>query len=219
MSLYYKTLLIITFTLIGLVAILYFVSQTILLNSFIELENENVRQNVERGAAALLDHFSELNTTAGDWAPWDETYTFVETPNEAYIEANLADGTFSNLDLNFMLFFDTSDQLVFGKAFDLINQTEIEVPQSLKAHFAKNTFLFEHSDPESSMAGILLLPDQAPLVVASRPIVTNDYQGPIHGTLIIGRYIDMEQVAALAEKTRLNISIERFGGHALPAEA
>src|SRR5687767_5739021 len=69
------------------------------------------------------------------------------------------------------------------------------------------------------MAGILLLHAQAPLVVASRPIVSNDYQGPIHGTLIIGRYIDMEQVAALAEKTRLNISIERFGGHALPAEA
>jgi sensor domain CHASE-containing protein len=178
MSLYYKTLLIITFTLIGLVTILHFVSQTILLNSFIELENKNVRQNVERGAAALFDHLSELNATAGDWAPWNETYTFVETPTETYIRANLMDSTFSNLGLNFMLFFNSSDQLVFGKAFDLINQTETDIPQSLQDHFAKNTSLLDYTDPESSMAGIILLPDQDPLLVASRPIVTNDYQGP-----------------------------------------
>lgn len=219
MSLYYKTLLIITLTFIGLVAILYFVSQTILLNSFVELENRNVRQNVERGAAALLDDLSELSATAGDWAPWDETYNFVETPTEDYIQANLLDSTFSNLGLNFMLFFDNSNRLVFGKAFDLINQTETDIPQILQVHFVKNTSLLDHSTLESHLAGIILLPDQDPLLVASRPIVTSDYQGPIHGTLILGRYIDAEQVKALAEETRLDVSIERFGKASLPDEA
>lgn len=206
MTLYQKTLILISATLLGLVIALYFISQPILLNSFTELENADVQRNVERADLALRDPLVELNTTAGDWAPWDETYSFVETPNEAYLQANLSDVTFANLRLNVMLFFNAANQLVFARAFDLEQQVEVEISQPLRDHFANNTLLLTHANPESSFTGFLLLPGELPLWVASRPIVPSDYQGPIRGTLIIGRYMDATQLGALAEKTKLTLS-------------
>src|SRR5687768_2090293 len=116
MTLRTKTLIIIGVTLVGLIVLLYLISQTILLGSYAQLEEQGVRQNVERVQAALLDKLATLNRTAGDWAPWDDTYAFVEDQNEQYIENNLPGSTLPNLKLNFMLFINTSDQLVFGKA-------------------------------------------------------------------------------------------------------
>ena len=101
MTLRTKTLIIIGVTLVGLIVLLYFISQTILLSSYAQLEERGVRQNVERVQAALLDELATLNSTAGDWAPWDDTYAFVEDRNEQYIESNLLDSTLITLKLNF----------------------------------------------------------------------------------------------------------------------
>ena len=119
MTLRKKTLLIIGLTLAGLIVLLYFISQTILLGSYARLEEQSVQQNVERAVTALQDQLSILDSIAGDWAPWDDTYTFVEDVNEAYVAANLTDTAFANLKLNLMLFIDPSNQVVFSKAFDL----------------------------------------------------------------------------------------------------
>lgn len=83
MTLRNKTLLIIGTTLITLLGSLELLSQTILLNSFIKLEEQGVYQNVERARAALFNQFTALDSIASDWALWDDSYTFMEDQNEA----------------------------------------------------------------------------------------------------------------------------------------
>ena len=217
MTLHKKTLIIIGVTFIGLIVILYFISQNILLHSFAELEERNVHQNVERALSALSSELSSLEATAGDWASWDDTYHFIQDANTEYISSNLIDGTFINLGLNFMLFIDTTGQMVFGKAFDLHNEKEIPIPPSLQGHLSANDLLLRHPDEESSLTGIVLLPE-GPVYIASQPILTSKDEGPIRGTLIMGRYLDSSGIDRLAEVTHLSLTAYRVDDRQIPPD-
>jgi sensor domain CHASE-containing protein len=177
MTLRRKTLLIIGATFYGVIVLLFFLSRNILLESYVQLEEQNTRQNVERGLGALSSELDHLGTTTSDWAAWDDTYAFIEDADAEYIASNLGDGTFVELGLNLMMFIDTSGQTVFGKAFDLVEEAEMPVPQSLKGHLAPGEVLITHADIDSALSGILLLVE-GPMLVASRPI---------HGGRTVGR--------------------------------
>ena len=217
MTLRKKTLVIIGATFIGLVVILYLVSRSILIGSFAELEEQDTHQNVERVLTALSGDVSLLDATVGDWASWDDTYAFIKDTNTDYIETNLVDGTFAELRLSFMLFVDTNGRITFGKAFDLHNEEEIPVPQSLQEHLAANDLLIRHSDTESCIAGLVLLPE-GPLLIASRPILTSEDEGPIRGALLMGRYLDATEINRLAETTLLSLTTYRVDNMRMPAD-
>jgi PAS domain S-box-containing protein len=209
MSLQKKTLLIVGVTLLCLIALLYAVSYNLLLSSFAELEEQTTRRNVERVLSALADDLSNMDAILGDWAAWDDTYNFVGGTNEEYVANNLVDGTFINLRLSLMLFTDQSGAIVYGKAFDLRNEQGVPVPPSLLELLSQNASLLHHPTTASSITGLVLLPE-GPLLIASQPIRTSADEGPIRGTLIMGRYLDAQEVERLAELTQLSLSLYRF---------
>ncbi len=77
MTLRSRTLLSIGLSLVCLVAILYGVARVSLLRSFAALEQEDIRQNLERATGVLTDDLSTLDHTASDYAAWDQTAAFV----------------------------------------------------------------------------------------------------------------------------------------------
>ncbi|MDK2810295.1 MAG: hypothetical protein PWR27_1004 [Petroclostridium sp.] len=206
MTLRKKTLIIIGATLAGLMVVLYATLKVILLDSFIKLEEQITRRNVERILSALYDELSTLNITTGDYAGWDDTYAFIESEDKGYVEANLVDETFAKLRLNLMLFVNSSGRIVFGKGFDLKKGKELPVPKSLQEHLSDNSPLLRHTATESSITGIILLPE-GPMLIASQPILTSEYKGPIRGALIMGRYLDSEEIKRLAEITHLSLTM------------
>lgn len=208
MTLRKKTLIIIGITLIALIAILYGASRIILLRSFAELETQNIRQNVERAMSGLSESIADLSRSTADWAAWDDTYAFIENVNEDYIKANLVDGTFSELRLNLMLFVNSSGEIIFGKGFDLIEVKKLPIPKSFLEHLSAHQTLLQHLDIKST-GGIVLLPD-GPVLISSHPIVTSEDEGPIRGTLLMGRYLDSRETDHLAETLHLSLTLHRF---------
>ncbi len=59
---------------------------------------------------------------------------------------------------------------------------------------------------ESAQEGGLILLDGTPMLVASCPILSSLEEGPSHGTLIMGRYLDENQLMLLSSSTGLPIS-------------
>jgi len=217
MTLHKKTLFIISVTVIVLILLLYATSRIIVLDSFISLEKQHIHQHTERVLSALFGELAKLNSTAGDWAPWDDTYAFIEGTYDDYAKDNLMDSTFANLRLNLMLFVHSSGRIVFGKAFDLQNEKEIAVPEGLQEHLSANDLLLSHLNTESSTTGIILL-SEGPLLVASRPILTSEEEGPMRGTLIMGRYLDSAEIERLAKITHLSLTVCRFNDLQMPAD-
>jgi len=217
MTLRKKALMAVGITFVGLIIILYFISQITLVRGFTELEEQRTQQDVERALNALSNDLFTLNTTADDWASWDDTYDFIEDANNEYVESNLNDETFIGLGLNLMLFINPSGHIVYSKAFDLQNEEEIPIPQALQEHLTAGGLLVHHPDTESSIGGIVLLPED-PLLVASQPVLTSEDEGPVRGTLIMGHYLDADEIEWLAEQTHLSLTMHRYDYSPMPSD-
>ncbi len=217
MTLRKKTLVVVATTFILVIALLYLVSETILLNNLVKLEEDYTRQNTEQALNALSGEISSLEAKARDWAAWDDTYAFIEDANSSYIQSNLVDSTFTNLKLNLMVFIHSSGRVVFGKAFDLGNEREIPVPLSLEENISGDSPLVSPKDADSLVSGILLLGEN-PMIITSQPILTSEEQGPARGRLIMGRYIDDEEVRQLARQTLLSLTVYRFTDREVPSD-
>jgi signal transduction histidine kinase len=217
MTLRQKTLLIIGVTLLCLLLTLHFSLSKIWLNGFANIELQRTHLDVERVTAALSNDLEELNSTAKDWAGWDETYTFVEDINQGYIQNNLSEATFVNLRLNIMLYANQNGEIIYSKGFDLDQKVEVSVPQSLKQYLLTYPQILQHSTSQSHYQGIVALPEGS-LLVSSQPILNNNRTAPIRGTLFIGRFLDTSEVRRLSKLTRLSLRVYPLQAAQLPKE-
>jgi hypothetical protein len=134
--------------------VVYVGAQLILVDNYEALEKQRAEMNVKRCLNALSNELAELDSTATDWAAWDDTYAFIQDANDNYLKSNLVSDTFVNLRLNMMVFINSTGNIVYGKAFDLQNMTETPVPQDMLQLLSANTFLWYHSATESSLTGM-----------------------------------------------------------------
>ena len=216
MSLRYKTLLIIGLTLLVLLAALAFSSQTVLLGSFRQLESKEARKGLERAQTALSWELDRLSATAGDWALWDDTWRFIQDLNREYVEANLTRATFQNLGIDLMAFVRPSGELTYCQAYDPEDRAEKLLPEELQSYLRPDSRLLRLDGPESSASGLVMLPEGA-LLVASRPIMPSDRQGPVRGVLIVGRRLDDEDLQTLSEAAGARLEVLRPEDARVPA--
>jgi signal transduction histidine kinase len=210
-----KTLIIIAVAIICLNAVLFAISELILMGGFAGLEEQNIRQSVQRVNGTLSDDLSTLSGTAGDWAAWDETYSFIQNVNPSYIERNIPNSTFSEIRLNVMVFINSSGGIVWEKGFDLINDTLTPAPANLHEYLSQNSPLLLHNGTESSLSGIILLPE-GPLVFTSTPITDNERKMPVKGVMIWGRYLNSAEIKRLTNITHSSLNVYRFDDINLP---
>ena len=206
MSLRSKILLIL-FAVVSLYAILdYGIQRFVVFPSFIRLERDEAKQDMERCVEAVRRELHHLSTLTNDWAAWDDTYQFVQDGNSEYIESNLVVSSFTGSGLNLIYLCNTKGKVVWGKILDLAKEETIQV-QEFPAEFLPEThFLLRHETIDSSLAGIYMT-ERGPMLVASRPIVTSDSKGPIRGSLILGRFLSDDIIETLVEQTRVNFRV------------
>ncbi|MFH0847655.1 MAG: CHASE4 domain-containing protein [Chloroflexota bacterium] len=217
MKLRLKTLLALGLTFGGLIIVLYVVSHLFLIRSFIELENEDSRRNLERVTRALDNELSFLDSSTLDWAMWDDTYNFMADLSQQYIDTNITDSTFTTLKLNLLLYLDTSGKVVLGKGFDLYRQKETPIPPDIIEELSSSDCLWGHAGTRSKVCGILSLPE-GPMLVVSRPVITSAGEGPIRGALVMGRFLDATGLQHLAETSWVSVSIQSFVESNLPSD-
>ena len=217
MTLRKKTFVILSVTIVTLMAGLYAVSRFIMLNSFVALEEQDMHKQVERFLATLTEDLTSLNRTVGDWAPWDDSYTFIEDVNAAYISNNLNYASLANLRINLLLYRHASGRLIFSTAIDLRQELERPIPPATEAFLLHEPLLTEHPATENNVTGIVLSPE-GPLLLASQPIITSDHKGPIRGALIMGRYLNEDEIGWLTNITHLSTTMYPVGAVTAPPD-
>ncbi len=211
-----RMIIVLSLTLIAMLAILTATTRLILLESFTLLERRYMEKDVARVLNAIRGDLSVMASTANDWAAWDETYAFARTGSRDYVEDNLADASLANLRLNIILFVDREGKKIFGKAFDLEGNREIPFPESLLASLANSPALLVRETGERA-AGLLRLPE-GPLLVVTQPITNNSETAPSRGFLLMGRFLGPAEVGRLAERMDLSLAILPPDDPAAPAD-
>ncbi len=212
MNILQKTLLFLGVFFAVLLLVFYISSRTILIGSYEALEAEDARRNLERAANALEREEKEIDRFTADWAHWDDTYEFAADPDgEArYLETNLVDSTFIDGEFNYILYFDLSGELIYGKGVDLDEEEEVPIPGEITDYFAAAFSPRPAPGPDDRVGG-LLLTEAGPLFFAARPILTSEKSGPARGWMVMGRYLGGELRQRLREITQLDLSFYPAG--------
>lgn len=209
MKLYQKTLILISCSLLGLIAILYGSLSVILLRSFWALERKNAIQDIQRVENALKQKTAQLNLVTGDWSNWDAMHDFMTGDNEQFFQDNITDTVLTNLQLRGLLLIDREGEVKAGNSFELPSESGQPLPASWLERLTPEHPLLAHESPNSLTAGFWVLPEET-LLVSSRPILTSGGGGSMPGTIIMLRPWDESQVQELAEEVRLRVRFYRL---------
>jgi diguanylate cyclase (GGDEF)-like protein len=197
------TLIILLF--INFVAIFYLGVHVFFLKSFEEIEKQNMEKNIKRLERALNNEIEDLEGINIEYSQWDDTYEFIVNKNMEYVESNFTEmSTFERFRLEFMIFADNNGSVVLANGYDMKNDEEILLNKDLLNHILSKKELVFHPDEKSSTSGIVMLPE-GPALIVSRPILTTTAEGPVRGSLILGRFFGDEEVRWLSNTTNLNI--------------
>ncbi len=211
MNLRSKTLIVIAISFLIFILIIYFFSEKILITGIERLEKDEAYNEIERVTGILYDEIYSLDETNYDWAAWDDTYEFIKNHNEEYIESNLVNSTFTALDINVILYFNSTGDLVYGKAFDIENESVIELPEGILNYIKEHPFLIHHKNTDSDVAGIAVINGKT-VLLTSRPILTSNDKGPIRGTLIMIRYLNERQLAEISKLSMVPLYLHILSG-------
>jgi PAS domain S-box-containing protein len=202
-----KTFLFVGLIVMALVVVLATISYFVVTGRFARLENKEERDHVHQVQNEIKATIAFLDATAGDWAPWDDTYRFIQDADPAYVSNNLVDSTFTNLRLNFMLFFNNHAELAYGRCFKLNPTQSVDKAAILKAiRKQADPSLLSFSNEHSHVSGILMVRSQ-PYLVSAHPIVTSNFSGPIRGSLILGRRLDETEIKRIRGITKSNLTL------------
>ncbi|MBC8075768.1 MAG: hypothetical protein H7Y32_06800, partial [Chloroflexales bacterium] len=209
-----KTLFIILATLIIAFALAYLPLRLILLDSFLQLEQQQVSQDVQRVESALRGSIADLDRLAGNFSDWDDTYAYMTDPDPSYIAANYPEEMLLETRVELIMLVDRRGQTVYGRYFNQTTRTDVPPPARL-ASLRLADPLIRPTEHLSRTLGLLMLPD-GPMLLVARPILTSTSSGTPQGTFLMGSYLDPARVSDLAQTTHLKVDVYRAEDRQMP---
>lgn len=180
--------------------------QQLMLPGFQHVEEQRVRIDLERISQTLHAEVEQIDRVTQAWASWDDTYAFMEVYDQNFIDRNLSLAFFQQYDINVTLMVNTAQQVVYSKYYDVATQAMVPGPAELERYVLAHPDLLHYEQLDSNHSGIILLP-QGALIVAMRPVLNDLGEGPSHGTLLMGRFLDEQKLASFSKLIGLNFSI------------
>lgn len=176
------------------VFLLFFIFITVLITKFnlqkeiLVLEDQKSERLVLRFENALKEKISNLlNGSAKDWAEWSDIYYFFMGKNKNFPANKISDNQFDLLDLNFMVFLNNNDAVIYKRGYDFEKKEEIAVPDAFLSEILRNIIFLKDHRP---IGGIIHSKDLGLALITVREVLKTDGSGPSGGTIIFARIID-----------------------------
>ncbi len=201
-----------------LVATTWAVQSFVVMPAFAKLEQQGAERDVDRCIDALARDVDTLSNIANDWSAWDDTYLYVQDRNETFANCNLVDEAFSSTHINLICLLDKEQNIIWGESRDMESLELIEVPDLFEALQGKSSPITRHAAIDDFHEGIVLS-SKGPVLLASRPIITTKREGPIMGSVVMGRYLNDTEIASLADRTHSALDVWTVNDSQLPPSA
>jgi diguanylate cyclase (GGDEF)-like protein/PAS domain S-box-containing protein len=206
MTLQRKTLFIFGLSSLCLLLTLLLASWYVFQGNVAGAEKAEAERTLRASRGLLAQMVDQFDQRFADWSAWDDAYDFVQTRNPRFTQSNLNDETLVSLQVSAILFVDTQGRIVFGTGFDDVTTNKTPVPMPLVHLLKLMPQLRRFAQLNSSHSGLLAVNGRL-MMLSMRPIVTSKQQGPVRGTLVVGRYLDTKQMHRLADWGGVSLSL------------
>lgn len=199
----------------------YVIQQFIILPSFTDLECQEAQKDLQRCVRAVTREVEHLDTLCWDWSCWDDTYDFVESLSNEYVESNLVLSTFTASGLNLIYVIDTDGTVVWGEIYDLETEEPMALADFPKDAFPKGHPLISYEAGDSPLEEVkicgVFMTERGPMLISSRPILTTNHEGPSRGSFMMGRLFSDEILQMLVDQTQVSFEVFPVQDDSLPA--
>lgn len=207
MSIRTKSLLLIGIGIVCIVGTAIYVSTTVFLKRFDELEMDRTRVNLERVSQAFDVEKNNLSVKLSDWSTWDDAYEFIEDQNSDFIESNLQDLTFENLNIYSMIFAKPGEKVVYAKGYDAEGELSASVSAFLR-NLATNSTVFGKLEKQQDALTGVVVDNGIPFLLSARPVLRSSSEGSSRGILIFLRKISKTYAKEFGDIVRLPVEIQ-----------
>lgn len=196
-----------------------FIFNHLIYPEFNALEKQSAAADLLRVEEAIKSELEHLGTTSQALAYSDGAYRFTQTDDKVTIEAGPEIDSLLNLNLNAILFYNATGNLVWGKVIDLTSK-EVLPPATLFAQpLASDSDLLRHAPqyPEQRGSTGLIPTRYGPMLISKLAIFTSTGSRLSAGTMIIGRFLNTAVLEAYRLHTKVNFQLTALGDDAKSA--
>ncbi|MCP4024445.1 MAG: diguanylate cyclase [Desulfobacteraceae bacterium] len=190
----------------------YMVHRHVIMPSFIFLEHEERKKDVHRIIQTIDREILHIDQICHDWSAWDTLYQFAQSKCPNFIEENLGESTFGDAGLNLAMIVGLDGRVLGGKILDFKTRKDIVLKEFPNDRFPLNHLLLwtgmetGRQLPDMRRSGIIKT-SAGLLLVSSRPILTTDNQGPIMGSMIMGKILTQSAIGEISGRIKLDFRI------------
>ncbi len=193
-------------TLLGLVAVVSLTLQSNLGPLFHEQEQNFAQITLSQVQRLIDERYNLLANTAASLAHSDSSYASLQADSTPVSTGDFNPARFRELEVSLMALVDLDGNLVHAYAYDLTQSQEIPLPEEILPRLQPGDALLRLPEDRETIRG-LLRTQSGPLLLASAPVLRSDGSGPALGTLLVGRFLDAEELQRISKLARLPLSL------------
>lgn len=196
------------------------VQRGVVLPSFERLERDAALTDMQRMQGAVNRELMELETMAGDWGNWSDSYAFAADRNRRFADVNLTQAAFDAVHLDLIVVVAPDGELVWKTGRDPDSRLPRRYAQVAGTRLDPAHPLRQPIAAGTRAAGMLWT-EAGPMLLAVAPILDGHGSGPHRGAVMFGRVLNEAVVARLALQTQLKLSattLPRGANRAAPLE-
>lgn len=170
--------------------------------SYGTIERAEVEANIERVEQSFEASAVSLKNQTRDWAVWNEMYRYALNPDPNWVVENIGDDALAPADISMVMIFDLQGQLL---NFSTAKRNGVDL-KVLTPHITPYLTRIR-SDASETRCGILRI-DAGLMLACWSGILPSDASGSPVGTVLMGRLLDVDRLAAMRAQTRLPFELE-----------
>jgi sensor domain CHASE-containing protein/GAF domain-containing protein len=211
MNLRIRTILAVAALILGVVAVFYVVTRMVVLNSFVTLEKRSAEISAQQLQIYMQKETNSLSRLTLNYAQENETYRYLAERHSEYLANTLNAAAFANYGIDNVAIYDFQGRIYYEATYNAQTNSVVSGAQSLVT-YVRNTeanevrnFITRPANANSSVSGLILLPE-GPMLISAQPILSAGGTGVVTGTLVLGRYVDAQEMQNIADALRSPVS-------------
>lgn len=164
-----------------------------------DLEAYRFNWQVKRVEYGINEIFVKHEKLLLDWAKWDDTYKYVQFPNNLYLAEIVESNHFEDQEMNYYAFYDVSGKLIHAEGYDLEMHRKKEVPSDLIDLLSRY----------KNQKGLLLI-DGRPIVFVTHEVTDNKGLEPPMGLLAFAYELTDTTFMEMSDRLQEQVTIKNL---------
>lgn len=175
------------------------VMQFVVYPQFVHLEEQGARQDMERIQQGIKAEVKNLDILCHAWSSWDDSLAFVAGRKPGFVKSSIPPEIVAAATIDYLHFIDRRGRTKYYRAIDPVTGRSL-MADDLDFDATRGLdLLFQGEDVSGVDSGRLVrsgfvyvdfVPE--PLLIVARPILASSGNGQIGGTLIMGRFLNID---------------------------